>query len=396
MRLTDKSLQRLATAAPQWLVDGASLPAGSLVAYIGAKPARGEAARSFYYRWRHNGRQERLPIGTYAADGESNPGPEPGGALSLRGARQRARQLADLVHAGEGDLRGYLARQRQAAEEARRAAEAAAQAEVAARERGSLEKLVDAYLSGLEAAGKPSARDARNLLSNHVLKAHRELAARKAAEIAPADLRPVFATLIEAGKGRTAAKVRGYLHAAYKQAGSAEHDPTAPVAMLGFGIAMNPVAMTPALSKFNRVGERALGEAELGAYVRELLADTSIRTSTKAALLLSLALGGQRPAQLLQATAADLDLDDGIIQLHDAKGRRQQPRVHVLPITSLTDEILRDLRARHPDERHLFIAQRTARVRVESLSKIVAKISARMVKGGTATVPFRLGDIRRT
>ena len=94
-----------------------------------------------------------------------------------------------------------------------------------------------------------------------------------------------------------------------------------------------------AISKFNRVGKRALGEAELGAYLRELLANTSIRTSTKAALLLSLALGGQRPAQLLQATAADLD--DGIIQLHDAKGRRQQPRVHVLPLTSLTDEILR-------------------------------------------------------
>ena len=403
MRLTDKTMQRAATAAPQWLVDDASLPAGSLVAYIGAKPARGDVTRSFYYRWRHGGRQERLLIGAYAQDGESTPGPEPGGALSLKGARQRARLLADLVHSSEGDLRAYFERLRQAAKEARaaeqrarEAAQAAAQAEALAAERGSLTRLVEGYLTGLEAAGKPSAKDARNLLTNHVIEAFPVLAARKAAEVTPADLRPVFARLIETDKGRTAAKVRSYLHAAYRLAGVAELDATAPSALLGFGITANPVAVTPTLAKFNKVGERALGEAELGAYLRELLADTGIRASTKGALLLSLVLGGQRPEQLLRVTAADIDLDDGIIQLRDAKGRRQQPRLHVLPVTPLADEIIRDLRARHPGEHYLFIAQRNVRVRLETLSKVVAEIAARMVAACTATAPFKLSDLRRT
>jgi integrase len=206
----------------------------------------------------------------------------------------------------------------------------------------------------------------------------------------------VFARLIDAGKGRTAAKVRSYLGAAYQQAGIAEHDATAPAAMLGFGVTSNPVAMTPSLAKFNRVGERALGEAELGAYLRELLGDTGIRASTKGALLLSLVLGGQRPEQLLRVMAADIDLDDGIIQLHDAKGRRQQPRLHVLPVTPLADEVIRDLQARHPSEHYLFIAQRNVRMRPESLSRVATEIAARMVAAGTATAPFRLGDLRRT
>ena len=189
MKLTDRTMQRAATAAPQWLADDASLPAGSLVAYIGAKPARGEVARSFYYRWRHSGRQERLLIGVYAQEGESNPGPEPGGALSLKGARQRARLLADLVHSGEGDLRAHFARLRQATEEARlaaqrarEAAEAAARAEALAAERGSLQRLLEGYLGGLEAASKPSSRDARNMLTNHVIKAFPDLVARKAVQ----------------------------------------------------------------------------------------------------------------------------------------------------------------------------------------------------------------------
>jgi len=403
MKLTDRTMQRAATAAPQWLADDASLPAGSLVAYIGAKPARGEVARSFYYRWRHSGRQERLLIGVYAQEGESNPGPEPGGALSLKGARQRARLLADLVHSGEGDLRAYFERLRQATEEARlaaqrarEAAEAAARAEALAAERGSLQRLLEGYLGGLEAASKPSSRDARNMLTNHVIKAFPDLVARKATDIGPADLRPVFARLIDAGKGRTAAKVRSYLGAAYQQAGIAEHDATAPATLLGFGIMSNPVALVPSLARFNRVGERALGEAELGAYVRELLVDPRVRPAAKGALLLSLLLGGQRPGQLLRVETAHLDLDDGIIQLHDAKGRRQQPRLHVLPLTAIADEVIRDLRELYPDATYIFTTHGKTGVRIETLSTIVAKISARMVAAGTAAAPFRLGDLRRT
>jgi len=45
--------------------------------------------------------------------------------------------------------------------------------------------------------------------------------------------------------------------------------------------------------------------------------------------LLSLMLGaGQRPAQMLRARLADVDLPARTITLHDGKGKRQVPRVH--------------------------------------------------------------------
>ena len=63
-------------------------------------------------------------------------------------------------------------------------AEVAARAEALTAERGSLQRLLEGYLGGPEAASKPSSRDARNILTNHVLKTFPELVARKAAQVA--------------------------------------------------------------------------------------------------------------------------------------------------------------------------------------------------------------------
>lgn len=398
MKLTDKWMQRGALSdRPQVAVDDTPLARGALEARIGKRPARGGAAtRSFYFRYTAaNGKQDRLPIGDYDCAGESDPGAMPGGRLTLVGARRRAHLLADLVHRGESDMRLYFERQRRTAEEERRAVQEAALAEAAAVERGSLRKLVEAYLGGLDASAKPSAKDARNTMELHVIQAHPELVVRKAAELTPSDLRPVFAKLVESGKGRTAAKLRSYLHAAYKRAAEAEHNPAAPVSLLGFGIASNPVALIPTLSEFNRVGERVLSEAELGAYVRELMA---IRSSfgVKAALFLSLLLGGQRPGQLLRVQAGDVDLDEGIVTLRDAKGRRRQARLHVLPLTQLTNEAFDELLKRDRRVPVVFSAYGKAPVMPETLSKTVTEISLQMVGNGTATAAFKLADIRRT
>lgn len=404
VRLTDKTMSRAALPErEQWIADDASLAAGSLVARIGRKPARGDASRIFYFRWRdHNGRQDRLPIGAYASDGTADPDAAPGGALSLKGARQRARLLADLVHSGERDLRDYFERQRQAAEETRlaaaeaaRQARAAAEAAALAAERGSLEKLVSAYLGSLDAQGRPSAADARRTLELHVIKAHPGLAGRKAADLGPGDLRPVFAKLIEAGKGRTAAKLRSLLHAAYQQAAKAEHNPRSPAVLLNFGITSNPVAIIDTMAEFNRVGERALSEVELGAYLRELLVQRCT-FGVKAALFLSLTLGGQRLEQLLRVRESDVDLTEGTALLRDLKGRRRQPRLHILPLTPLANEVFSDLIAANRDAPGIFSAHGSKRIQLASLSKVVREISTRMVTAGTVALPFKLSDIRRT
>ena len=54
----------------------------------------------------------------------------------------------------------------------------------------------------------------------------------------------ILRPLIEAGKGRTAGRLRAYLRAAYALAARAEVDPDAPAAFLSFRVDGNPVAVT--------------------------------------------------------------------------------------------------------------------------------------------------------
>lgn len=54
----------------------------------------------------------------------------------------------------------------------------------------------------------------------------------------------------------------------------------------------------------------------------------------------------QRPAQLVRVTVDDIDLDAKTILLHDPKGRRVQPRLHELPLTSMAEKVIKDCMAR--------------------------------------------------
>jgi integrase len=138
--------------------------------------------------------------------------------------------------------------------------------------------------------------------------------------------------LTEAGKGRTAAKLRSYVCAAYALAIKAETAPTAPASMIGFRIEANPALTIAALTEFNGKRERALSEPELRAYWSALRGIEGVASD---ALQLAVILGGQRPAQLLRVKITDIDVHGRTIKLFDLKGKRKQPRVHTLPISDL-------------------------------------------------------------
>jgi len=59
-----------------------------------------------------------------------------------------------------------------------------------------------------------------------------------------------------AGRGRTAAKLRSYLHAAYALGIRAKTNPAAPQAMREFGIKANPIASIDALAQYNKALDR--------------------------------------------------------------------------------------------------------------------------------------------
>jgi integrase len=244
---------------------------------------------------------------------------------------------------------------------------------------------MDTYVAHLEHQGKQSARDVRRLFSRHVASA---LVRARASLLDDDAFVPVVGALVQADKGRTAAKLRAYLRAAYELAIASKSDPTAPQSLRSFGIKNNPLASIRGLSKFNRTRERTLTDDELAGYLRGL---EPLTEYIRDALTVALYLGGQRPMQLLRLEWADVHLGAAEVTLYDGKGRRPQARAHVLPLTSVPLAILQRRSVLAPFEPRAF-----ATAHPSTLTHAAAEISAALVHKGIAREPFELRDIRRT
>lgn len=373
--------------ADNWLTDGGARGAGRL--YLRVQPGR---RRGFYYRCTGpNGERQAIPLGEFGR------GP---GLLTLSEARERAGVLSDLVRSGVRDLRAHLQAEQDAREREQRAAAEADAAALADAERGTLAKLIYGYIQGLQRAGKFDWKDAQGVLRLHVVEAFPELAARKAAEIHARDLRPVLARLVDEGKGRTAGKLRSYLHAAYRAGMAADYDPEAPQSLCGFAIEANPCASLPSMARFNRAGDRVLTEQELHHYLAALDEQT---TMTRLALELHIQLAGQRPTQLARVQAADVDTSQSVgeIVMRDPKGARLAPRLHRLPLIGRARAVVKELLVINPTGPLLSNGPQapgkpSVPIQLDTLSAAVASVSDDLLKRGLVRSPFRLSDIRRT
>jgi integrase len=382
--MTTKALEAKWRGADRWLTDGGSRGAGRLVAKIAQNGA------TFYFQYFDAEKRKRfLPIGPHDARGERG--------KTLQQARDRAHDYSEFYRGGVVDLHAHFEREREAEERARRVAQEAARREQEAAQRATLRQLLDAYIAHLEGAGKQAAGDARRIFSRHVFEAAPDLASKKAAEITKTEFVELIRVLVKAGKGRTAAKLRSYLRAAYSLALQSENDPAA--ALGNFGIEANPLASINALSQFNRARDRNLSAEELRAFVKRLEAVPA--GCKRDAVELCLLLGGQRPAQLLRVRPVDVDLSAATVTLYDSKGSRKQPRPHVLPLTKKARGILDALLERDDEEEgeappFIFTSDGKTAMRSETVSAIVTEISAAMLKAKEAREGFEMRDLRRT
>ncbi len=367
----------------RWLSDGGSRGAGRLVAKIA------ETSVIFYFaHFDGAGARRFLPIGDYDAAGRRG--------ITLRTARDIAAERSRLYRDGTRDLHAHFNAVNAAVARARQSAEDAARRAEEASKRSTLRQLLDAYTTHLEDTGKQATRDARTLFRLHVFEAAPEIADRRAAEIQTADFVRLIAALTAARKGRTAAKLRSYLRAAYSLAIKSKTDPAAPLIMQSFGIEANPIASIGALSQFSQPRTRTLKAEELGKFLKRLnAAPDGVR---KDAVALCLMLGGQRPTQLLRVHTVDVDLSAGTITMRDSKGARSVPRIHTVPVTKQAAEILgRLLKAAAKTKTGLvFSSDGKKPLRIETVSEFVADISAAMVKAQEVSEPFQLRDLRRT
>jgi integrase len=383
--LTDRTIQAAkAEGKDKWITDGGARGSGRLCLRV--QPS---GRRIFYFRYSGpEGIRQSLALGEYSQKGGR-------AGLTLTEARDKAGELSRLYLNGIKDLRGHLEAEQKAKEREHRAADELEQRAREDAKRGTLRGLLNGYTDHLERAGKVDVRSVRGLFRLHVFDAFPDLADTKAREIRPTDLRQALARLIDAGKGRTAGKLRSYLRAAYSSAIRAEHDPTAPASLLDFGIEFNPCDALPALTQFTKAGDRTLTDEELRLY---LVGITGYPAMTCRALELALYLGGQRPTQLLRVTPSDVELTDdgGEIRLRDGKGARKTERLHVLPLVGKAREIVVELMKINGREAFLFRNVTDTHLRTETLSETVGAIADAMVLSERSRSAFKLSDIRRT
>ena len=343
-------------------------------------------AKSFVFESKLDGKTIRKTIGDVRA-------------WNLDDARNEARRLQTMVD--QGDDPREIEREKREAKAAEKAAREAAEKAADEQHRYTLRALCEAYIDYLRAKGKTdSARQASSILKCHVFDAHPDIAALPAAAVTAHQIAAMVRKVIEQGKERTAGVLRSYLLAAYNAARKAPFDAKLPSALIDFHIDTNP-ADPIATIPVNR-GERALSTDELRKYILALGDDLS-----GMALRLTLYTGGQRMAQLLRAKVSDYDPQTQTLRLWDGKGKRQQPREHLLPLApkaaEMVDKLIERAKRMETDAstaaglepvhsaRWLFSSYGRAPMIATTPGKRVAAI-AKSMKGE----PFDLRDLRRT
>ena len=349
-------------------------------------------SRAFIFQTKLNGKALRVTIGDSRAWG-------------IEDARTEARRLQTEIDQGN-DPRQQKA-ERIAAAEAKRAAAEAAKADAERQARYTLRALCDAYVTRLERAGKAkSAASTRSAFKCHVFP-HAEIADTPARAVTPHQIAALVRKVREAGKERAAGVLRSYLSAAFNTAKRAPFDSALPADLIPFGIEHNPVDVIPAIAV--QRGERTLSAGELRAYIGHLLRighETGPELAD-VALLLALYAGGQRMAQLLRAKVGDFDQDTATLRLWDGKGKRTQPREHLLPLAphaaGMAAALVARAKAREterakqegraPELAGLWLFSTHGRVAMnpETVSNRAAEMCA-----GIGGEPFNVRDIRRT
>lgn len=374
-----------------WLSDGGARGAGTLVFR-----RSGEIVRVYFRHTQADGSRYALPLGHFDEEGRDG--------LSLAEARSKAAELSKLYLSGVKNLREHLEAEeaaRQAAEEARKAAQEAALAEAQAQRQSTLIALCNAYADALEQQGKrKSAGNARSVFKVHVEKAHPDLARAPARDMTPRDMATIIRRVREAGKERTAGVLRSYLRAAYAMAIRAPYDSAANATMATFAVEMNPVDAIPTIPV--RAGHRTLSAAELRNYLAALsdeLPDLALRLAVLA--------GGQRMSQLLRTRVADYNEDTQTLRLWDTKGKRREPREHLIPLAPKGAALVAQLIERAQQKVEQAGSSASDRPRPTSLSLWVSTGGATMaettpgkrlveITAAMKTEPFNLRDIRRT
>jgi integrase len=256
-------------------------------------------------------------------------------AVGLDVARKEAHRLRGLAEQGIDPREG---------EALEKSARAQAKAE---KERAAIftfGALMADYANELERQGKTSHAKVRGLVKLHLMDSAPRLANTAAALVTAEQVADLLRGLREAGKERTAGKLRSYCRAAFEMARTSKLSLLVPVHFKSYGVQHNPAAETVAIKLVP--DKNPLMPVHLRQYWQAIEPLQGVRG---AVLRLHLLTGGQRIEQLRQLVRTNVG--EGAITLLDAKGRTGRgARPHTIPLLPAAREALHTLLALNPGE----------------------------------------------
>ena len=315
-------------------------------------------------------------------------------ATDITSARRMASSYADIYN-DTPDVRGKLQADAQAERTAIEDSQAKAILDKQSRQQRdgyTLAGLMAVYIAYLQSQGKTDS--ARGVISSS--KHLASIAEQPAASVSTRDLVMVQRKLLEAGKGRTANKLRSYVRAAYALVLRAESDATSPAEALDFvmfgKVEANPAALLAVAKGFNRTVDRVLTDKELYLLLEHAKDAGVAGLAVRAAVF----LGGQRMSQLLRASSKSIQ--DDFLVLLDPKGKRDTPRRHPIPLEGIAGTLINEAknRANTLGTNFLFSSTGKVQLRLDTVSKYVASKAQEFIQSGISITPFTLADLRRT
>jgi len=342
------------------------MPSGAIRLYYGYKDA--------------SGKQDDFPIGIFA---DSRSRVEPGVTFTLAMARQRALELStkqfEAVRSGITSFRELPDMMTPKVKHEMQDT--------------SLKALLELYALIKEEEGRVDyAKAIRSACKRYLW--CQGVAKKAASRVTKVELASIFREIIESGKKRTYQKLRSYLLAAYNLAIDASEDEMCDSRLVPFGVTDIPIAKARKAGALT-VGRRTryLTESELKAVWRELIALDNPVTRFMQIKLLT----GQRTIQLLRVRREDIDFENRLMVLYDPKGRRQEPRRHVVALNEdVWSLVLKFLRVPDSGKGKLFCFDDGREIKQDVASNHAKRLSVKLLEAEVIKTKFTLGDFRRT
>lgn len=200
----------------------------------------------------------------------------------------------------------------------------------------TLKHLLSDYIVHLKKLERDSWNDAQSIFRLHIEEAFPKIIGLPANQVTGEHIADMMRRLVEAGKARTANKLRSYVRAAYAIARSAKANPSIALRFKGYRITANPADDSTPDSAANIPDKRPLSLDEMRAYW-SLIKD--VPGFNAAVLRLHLLTGGQRIKQLASLKTCDVHKDQ--ILIFDKKGKPgKAARPHLVPLIPAASEAM--------------------------------------------------------